>query len=177
MINKTIIGLFILISNLCLTQTQGSFFTYITIPDITLLDIEPISEDVVFEFEGPIEPGDKLIEPDKNDNKWINYTATVPQGGPYKNVTAQISLSTFIPGLKIDLTVSEQIGQGQIGTPIGLIELSTTAQIVVSGIGGSYTNDGIAVGHRLKYEVYISDYSQFEVPSVSYSEIIFTMGI
>lgn len=166
-------------ANLGYSQIQDIFNTYITIPDgISLFDIEPNTNDVILEFTVSNEAGDPLINPVKDDSKWINYTATAPLGGPYKNITAQILSATYIPELKIYLTVSGQIGlgAGALGTPTGLIELSTVAQTVVSGIGGAYTGNGIDNGHRLEYEVYITDYSLFELPSTPSSDILFTLS-
>lgn len=160
------------------SQIQGTFNTNITIPDgISLLDIEPSTNDFILEFTAPNDPGNPLIEP-VNDSNWINYTVTAPLGGPNKNITVQISGPTYIPELKIYLTASAYIGTGAgaFGTPTGLIELSTIAQTIVSGIGGAYTGDGISNGHKLEYEVYISDYSLFEMPLIPSSNILFTLS-
>ena len=170
-----LIVLIVLLNN-AYSQAQAAHNNYITLPDIALLDIEPNTSDVILEFEAPSSPGDKLIAVD-GSSKWINYTATQSIGGSQKEISAQISSSTNIPGLSVDLIVSSYQGggKGDLGNSVGQITLSTTAQTIINGIGGCYTRSGNNSGHKIDYSAQITDYSLFEVPSSASMEIIFTI--
>jgi len=158
------------------TQSQISQINYITLPEIALLDIEPNTSDVILEFEAPASPGAQLVAVE-GSSKWINYTATQAIGGSYKNISAQVSSNSNIPGLSVDIVVSayQGSGEGDLGNSVGQITLSTTAQTIINGIGGCYTRNGISSGHRIDYSAQITDYSVFEVPSSANMEIIFTI--
>jgi len=166
-----------LITNWGFSQTQTMHDLYFTIPEIAILDIEPNTNDIILDFNAPIEAGDQLEELSDN-TKWLNYTSTVTKGGLLRNITAQITSSIGIPGLKIELLVSKYTGGGKgvFGTPVGTIDLTTTAQTIITGIGGCYTNTGASSGHRLEYNASINDYSVFEIHVTPTLDIIFTIS-
>lgn len=170
--------LFILgITNLGFSQTQDVHNLYFTIPEIALLDIEPSTYDIILTFDSPIEAGDKL-EALSDNTKWINYTSTVTKGGLLRNITAQITSSIGILGLKMELLVSSYRGGGKgvFGTSMGAIDLTTTAQTIITGIGGCYTKTGTSSGHNLEYNVSINDYSIFEISATPIIDVIFTIS-
>lgn len=159
------------------SQTQAIHNLYFTIPEIAILDIEPNTNDIILDFNAPIEAGDQL-ETLSDNTKWINYTSTVTKSGLLKNITAQIVSSIQIPGFKLELIVSNYSGGGRgvLGTPVGIIDLTTTAQTIITGIGGCYTNTGTSSGHRLEYKASINDYSIFEIPVTPTIDIIYTIS-
>ncbi len=165
-----------MITNWGFSQTQTMHDLYFTIPEIAVLDIEPNTNEIILTFDAPIEAGDQL-EALSDNTKWINYTSTVTKGGLLRNITAQIS-STQIPGFKLELLVSNYSGSGKgvFGTPVGAIDLTTTAQTIISGIGGCYTKTGASSGHRIEYSASINDYLVFEVPVTPIIDIIFTIS-
>ena len=160
-----------------LSQTQATADIYFTVPEIALLDIEPNSNDMILNFEAPIIAGFPL-ETASDDSKWLNYTSTITAGGISKNITAQITGSTQIPGLKLELSASNYTGSGKgtLGSPAGKINLNTTAQAIITGIRGCHTNTGANSGHRLEYTASISDYATFELPTIPSVDIIFTFS-
>ncbi len=164
-------------SNFCFSQTQSTDNVYFTLPEIALLNIEPNTNDIILEFEAPTEPGDELI-PTGADTKWLNYTATLALGGTPKVVTAQVSSVTNIPGLTIELTISGYSGNGRgvFGTSVGTINLTTTAQTIITGIGGCFTRNGVNRGHEIEYNASISDYSVFENPVEPSMDVVFTIS-
>lgn len=165
-----------LITNLSFSQIQDVHNLYFTIPEIALLDIEPNANDVILTFDVPVEAGDQP-EALSDNTKWINYTSTIIKGGSLKNITAQL-ISTQIPGFKLELLVSNYSGRGKgvFGTPVGAIDLTTTAQTIINGIGGCYTKTGANSGHNLEYNVSIIDYSIIEIPATPNIDIIFTIS-
>ncbi len=167
----------LLITNWGFSQTQTMHDLYFTIPEIAILDIEPNTNDIILDFNAPIEAGDQLEELSDN-TKWLNYTSTVTKSGLLKNITAQIVSSIQIPGFKLELIVSNYSGGGMgvLGTPVGIIDLTTTAQTIITGIGGCYTNTGANSGHRLEYNASINDYSIFEISATPTIDIIYTIS-
>jgi hypothetical protein len=157
-------------------QSQATHNNYFTIPEIALIDIEPNTSDIELKFDSPKEPGDKLKSV-QGKTKWINYTSTQSITGTYKVITAQISKETTIPGLSITLAISSYQGRGEgdLGSSVGKINLSTTAQTIISGIGGCYTESGKNNGHEIEYYAQITDYSVFEIPKNTSMDIIFTI--
>lgn len=165
------------ITNWGFSQTQAVHNLYFTIPEIAILDIEPNTNDIILKFDAPADAGEKL-KVQSDNSKWLNYTSTVTKSGILKIVTAQITSSTKMPGLQIELIVSKYSGGGEgvFGIPAGTTILTTTAQKIITGIGGCYTQTGGYSGHRLEYIASISDYSVFEIPATPDIEIIFTIS-
>lgn len=174
-LSTTLSIIVILISNIS-AQTQAVHNNYITLPEIALMDIEPNTSDVILEFEAPASPGERLVTVE-GSSKWINYTATQSIGGSPKSITAQVSSDSKIPGLSVELVISSYQGggKGNLGSSIGRVALTTTAQAIINGIGGCYTKSGSNSGHQIDYSAEITDYSLFEVPSSASMEIIFTL--
>ena len=166
----------LIFANCIFSQTQSSHNIYFSIPEIALLDIEPNTSDVILTFDVPIEAGDQP-EALSDNTKWINYTSTVTKSGPLKNITAQI-VSTQIPGFNLGLFVYNYSGRGEgvFGIPVGVIDLTTIAQTIISGIGGCYTNTGASSGHRLEYNASIDNYTVFELPATPNIDILFTIS-
>ena len=164
-------------ANIYFSQTQSTNNVYFTIPEIAILNIEPNTNDIILEFEAPTDPGDELT-PIGGDTKWLNYTATLALGGTPKIITAQVSASTNIPGLKIELIISKYSGNGKgvFGTSVGTINLSPTAQTIISGIGGCFTRNGANRGHEIEYNASIDDYSIFEIPVTPSMDVIYTIS-
>lgn len=162
--------------NFGFSQEQTGANIYFTIPEIAILDIEPNISDIIFNFDAPTEAGHP-IETLSDNTKWLNYTSAVTKGSVFRNITAQID--GIIPGTKIELTVGRYSGRGKgnIGTTTGTINLSTTAQTIITNIGGCYTNTGTNSGHQLNYTVSINDYSLFEIPIAPSVNVIFTISI
>jgi len=172
-----ILSIFILLTaNVCYSQSQAIHNIYFTLPEIALLDIEPNTRNIIFEFKSPDEPGDKLTRV-KGETKWLNYTSALSLGGSPKVITAHLENSKGIPGLTIELTVSKYSGNGRgvLGTPAGTIKLSSAAQKIIYGIGGCFTGDGTNRGHEIEYNAYIHDYSIFEIPTTTTMEVVFTI--
>ena len=165
-----------MITNWGFSQIQDVHNLYFTIPEIALLDIEPNTNEVILTFDVPIEAGEQP-EALSDNTKWINYTSTVTKSGSLKNITAQI-ISAQIPGFTLELLVSNYSGRGMgvFGTPVGAIDLTTTAQTIITGIGGCYTDTGASSGHNLEYNVSINDYSIFEIPVTPIIDILFTIS-
>lgn len=130
----------------------------VTLPIVTLLDIEPAGT-FTLNFTAPTEAGQALTAPAANTTKWVNYTSAIASGGLTRRVTA--SINQTIPGININVqaAAASGAGGGTLGTSSGLVTLSTTAATIITGIGGAFTGTGANNGHRLTISLVVSSYA------------------
>ena len=69
--------------------------------------------------------------------------------------------------LKLTISAVSGMYSGIIGTNSSSINLSNIQQVIISGIGGSYTGQGSSNGYNLRFELVISDYSQLRAGNTS----------
>ena len=140
------------------SQTTGSRTIGITLPVVALMDIEPAGI-TTLNFTAPTEAGRPIIAPTSNTSKWINYTSAITQGGVSRRITA--SINQVLPGINVRIQAANSSGAGGgiLGTSTGQITLTTTAQTIISGIGGAFTGNGANNGHRLTISLSSNTYS------------------
>ena len=129
------------------------------IPEIALIRVVDTSA-ISFTLTAPATPGDKPVEPSADTSKRLQYTSILPTGGGTRSVTAAVD-SAVPSGLTLKLTAGAPGGWGNSGTSDGEINLSTTAQSIISGIGSCFTGIGGSSGSQLTYDLDIDD-SNFE---------------
>lgn len=147
-----------LTSNKAFTQTTGNRTVAVTLPIVTLLDIEPTGT-IAMNFTAPTEAGLQITAPSANNTKWINYTSAIASGGLTRRITA--SVNQVIPGVDIRLQAAAASGSGggTLGTPAAQVTLTTTAVNIITGIGGAFTGNGANNGHRLTLTLVINNYT------------------
>lgn len=130
----------------------------VTLPVVTLLDIEPAGT-FTLNFTAPTEAGQALTAPAANTTKWVNYTSAIASGGLTRRITA--SINQVIPGvdIKVQAAAASGAGGGTLGTSSGLVTLSTTAANIITGIGGAFTGNGANNGHRLTISLVVNTYA------------------
>lgn len=128
------------------------------IPEISILDIEPSgSNDISLNFTIPTEAGEGITTSPNNSN-WLNYTSCVALGGTSRTISVQSD--RVLPGIDLKLQASNAFGGGgTLGSSNGQQTISTTQTTIITGIGGSYTGDGVGNGHQLTFQLEVSDYS------------------
>lgn len=153
---------------------QTSAGISITVPSYALLDIAPNNTAFNLNLVAPTEAGNISTINPENSTKWINFTSAVAPGIT-RRITAQVS-GTLPNGLNLKLVVGNYTGAGAgtTGTSSGTIFLSGTAQIVINGIGGAFTGDGINNGYNLAYSIEVANYSLLKAQSNTFS-IIYTL--
>lgn len=145
---KLIILSGLLLSGHILSQTTGSRTVTLTLPVVTLMDIEPAGG-VSLNYTAPTEAGNAVTVPAANTIKWINYTSAITASGVARRITA--SVNQVIPGtdIRIQAAAASGSGGGALGIPSAQVILTTTAQTIISGIGGAFTGNGANNGHQL----------------------------
>lgn len=156
------------------SQTTGNRNVSVTLPIVTLMDIEPAGN-VTLNFTAPTEAGRAIVNPAGNTSKWINYTSAIAPGGLSRKITA--SVNQVIPGvdIKIQAAAASGAGGGTLGTPSGQVTMTTTPVTIISGIGGAYTGTGTNNGHRLTITISPNNYSNLSVISNSSITITYTI--
>ncbi|AQX05394.1 hypothetical protein KRE47_07285 [Elizabethkingia meningoseptica] len=163
-LNHTLSIICVLFSGYLQAQKTGSKNVAVTLPIITLMDIEPAGT-ITLSFIAPAEAGRALVNPAANTTKWINYTSAIVSGGVSRKITA--SVNKLIPGVNIQLQAAPVSGSGSgtLGTTAGLVTLTTTPVTIISGIGGAYTGNGINNGHQLTISLVPNNYSNLSAQS------------
>lgn len=156
---------FLLIHNSLMAQTNTDELTVeFTIPEIAILDIAPNTSSISLSFNAPTEAG-LSISGDTDNSKWLNYTSCIASGGSNRSISVQTDIDVSSQGIKLKVlaAAASNDGSGTLGTPLSsALTLSTTAQTLISGIGGCYTGNN-RKGHNLTYSIEpanTSDYSK-----------------
>ncbi|GAA5102891.1 hypothetical protein GCM10023210_44300 [Chryseobacterium ginsengisoli] len=140
------------------SQTTGNRSIAVTLPVVTLMDIEPTGA-ISLNYTAPTEAGNAVTAPAANTTKWINYTSAIAPAGLTRRITA--SINQVIPGVDIKILAAAASGSGggTLGTPSAQVTLTTTAQTIITGIGGAFTGNGANNGHRLTITLTTNTYA------------------
>jgi hypothetical protein len=130
----------------------------ISIPEIAILDIESVGGAGRLMDNNLSGQTGHYLDPDvsRNADFWLNYSSICRSStDPSRKITAEISEGHLPDSRKVYLSASPYSGSGdgRLGTPTGEVLLSTYPQVVIAGIGSSYTGDGAFNGHNLLYSV------------------------
>ncbi len=155
---QTILLISLSVSFKILAQTTGNRSVAVTLPVVTLMDIEPAGA-ISLNYTTPTEAGNAVTVPTSNTTKWVNYTSAIVSGGITRRITA--SINQVLPGIDIKILAAAASGSGggTLGTPAAQITLTTTARTIISGIGGAFTGNGINNGHRLTISLTTNTYA------------------
>ena len=154
----------VLSANASFAQTDSKIATHllnINIPQVALLDLEAPSTAITLAGTVPTEVGLPMTFEDataKNTSIWMNYSSIV-KGVLLRNVTVSILTGSVPAGLKLTVLAgaASSDGAGTKGTATSFITFinttPTTAQDIVTGIGSTYTGDGVNKGRNLTYQL------------------------
>jgi hypothetical protein len=117
----------------------------VTVPSFAILDIEPAAnKNITLAFTKPDEAGLAIVAP-SNDALWLNYSSILTTS---TTRTISVSLSSPITGFDLSVTAAAADGQssgGALGQTTGApVVLTTSGQNLITGIGSSYTGDGVS---------------------------------
>lgn len=171
---KLVFSVSLIISSCLFSQTTVNRNVSVTLPLVTLMDIEPTGA-ITFSFSAPGEAGNPIASPSTNTTKWINYTSAIALGGLTRKITA--SINTLIPGvdIKVQAATASGSGAGTLGTPSAQVTLNTTSQTIISGIGGAFTGNGVNNGHRLTISLSSNTYSNLSARTSTPVVITYTI--
>jgi hypothetical protein len=162
-------------------KAQPNLVFNVLIPEIALVDVEPEgNNNISLDLTPPSEAGlGASGTTAANNSLWLNYTSSKSAGGPARSVYVQ-AIGDIPSGVQIKLQASARSGAGGaglFGTPVGSpVILNNSPQMLISGIGGCYTGNGIGFGHQLQFSIEISDYSFLDIPGNSVIHISYTIA-
>ncbi len=131
----------------------------ISIPEVALLDLEAASTTITLAATVPAgaEAGLPItFENATNSSIWMNYSSIV-KGTSTRNVTVAITgLNTVPGGLKLTVLAGTATndGAGTKGTALATAHtLTATPTSIITGIGSTWTGDGVNKGRNLTYKL------------------------
>lgn len=147
----------------------------LSLQEVALLDIEP-GGSVVLNLDPPVEAGLPL-QSDSDNSSWLNYSLCIESTDSDHYITVDLASGSVPAGLELTVEASSYsgFGAGTLGTSAGPVVLSSGAQVLINGIRGAYTGDGVNNGHQLTYQLTISDYSQVDFDQSSNILITYTI--
>lgn len=161
-----------------ITDSQEIDFR-VSLPEVSLLNIAPEHSTLLLNFEQTQSAGQKIFFIPRSQNQlWINYTCSLAPGKPTKNISAQIISGSVPDGLSLALKTSEYSGSGKglFGSAVSTVTLQSYPQVIISNIGGSYTNKGVNNGHKMEYILEISNYRLLDYDKSNTLTILYTLS-
>jgi len=157
----------------------------ISIPEVAILDIESTtSTSFTLAPEKPTEAGLALdFSAAKNTDLWLNYSSIVGSTTQSeRTIDVKIQDGSAVPEgllLKVSAGADEGNGDGVMGTPVGEITLSNTAQDFITGIGSCYTGSPANNGHQLTYVLELNSaagsYGKIDFDESNSLKIVYTI--
>jgi len=156
------------------SQTQqATVGVSVSLPEVALLAISPTNSNVNLSFSSPSQAGQGLQNNQSDNSKWLNFTSAVTVG-KNRRIMAQVTSGVLSTGYTIVLETTKSGGTGSLGSAVPLIELSSNAQNIITGIGGAFTGVGSS-GYNLKYSLSIKDYNLLRAENNTPYTITFTL--
>ncbi|MBI1307120.1 MAG: hypothetical protein GC181_11010 [Bacteroidetes bacterium] len=171
-------ALFLFIFNSSNTTAQHN--TSVTIPEVALISVQGVSGTTVyFGLTGPTEAGLGFEGGNQFDSTlWLNYSSVVGTSKPKKDVYVSIS-SGNLPGgftLSVKAAPNNGNGNGNVGTSIGWITLTSSDQKIIENIRTGYTDKGNGKGHRLIYHLEIDNIGDVDADDQATLQITYTIS-
>lgn len=160
--------LILIICGLCAisiyAQVPRSVSASFTLNEVAMLDLEPSNSSVTLNLSSAIEAGEQAIIVEANNDKWINFSSAVFAGNS-RSISVNIDGGQVPSGIYLKLITSDYIGIDKIGkggaalgSPVGVVTLSSNPQPIITNIKGAYTGNGTNNGYKLIYSLEIYDY-------------------
>jgi hypothetical protein len=134
----------------------------IQLPEVALLDLEAAAgTSITLAPKAPNEAGQALdFSGETNSDIWINYSSIVgSKKEPSRDIMVQITAGSVPEGLQLTVAAGEDagMGDGKMGKPLAPVVLSKISQKIITGVGSSYTGNGVAKGHQLTYSLALDE--------------------
>ena len=134
----------------------------IQLPEVALLDLEAASgTSITLAPKAPNEAGQALdFSGETNSDIWINYSSIVgSKKEPSRDIMVQITAGSVPEGLQLIVSAGEDagMGDGKMGKPLAPVVLDKISQKIITGVGSSYTGNGVAKGHQLTYSLTLDE--------------------
>lgn len=133
----------------------------IGVPTVAILDLESAQgTTITLGPSVPNEAGQPLqFNGQSNNGIWLNYSSIKSTtSNPTRDISVEVNNGPLPSGINLQVQASNYTGNGDgdHGNAGGSINLSTTPQNLITGIGSCYTGDGVNNGHNLTYTLNLS---------------------
>lgn len=159
-------------------QVQRNVNTTFNLSQVAMIDMEPSNSTVTLNLSSAIEAGEKATVVATNNDKWINFSSAVTSAASPRSISVKIEDGQVPSGIYLKLSTSNYVGSGKgvLGSPSGILTLSSTPQTIVSNIRGAYTGDGINNGFKLTYSLEIYDYKLLDFNQTATLSVTLTLS-
>ena len=154
----------------------ASHLVTISIPEVALLDLEAATTSITLAGTNPTEAGLPMTfgAAATNATIWMNYSSIVKKD-KLRNVSVAITAGTVPTGLKLTVLASAASAEG-VGTKgtalVAAHTLTGTATSLVSGIGSTYTGDGVNKGRNLTYKLDYATDAATDYASLNFDTVL-----
>ncbi|MDX8338299.1 hypothetical protein SLH46_03820 [Draconibacterium sp. IB214405] len=149
------------------------------IPEAALIDIEFAGNGFIeFELLPAAEPGSSPVMKQTVDQElWINYSSALGKFSQNRSIVAQVTGAELPTGLDLYIQANEYTGtgSGETGVSAGRVMIGSDPRPVITGIGSAYTGNGIGNGHRLNFEIDISEMDRITANESIDCTILYTL--
>jgi hypothetical protein len=157
----------------------ASHLVTISIPEVALLDLEAPSTAITLAGTLPLnaEAGLPMTfgAAATNATIWMNYSSIVKKD-KLRNVSVAITNGDVPTGLKLTVLASAAStadGAGTKGTALTTAHtLTSTATSLISGIGSTYTGDGVNKGRNLTYKLDYATDAATDYASLNFDTVL-----
>lgn len=174
----TLSVLWIFSPNLSMAQGNSTQIS-VNIPDVGLIAVaSETGNTITLALEAPEEAGLPFTGTSASDSSlWLNYSSVVGRSKPKKDVYVKISGGSVPSGFALFVRAQPNNGNGNgnVGTSVGELQLSSSDQKIVDHIRTGYTGKGNGKGHRLVYRLEVNDVSLLDADADANIEITYTI--
>lgn len=172
--------LIVLVSNSVYAQRdEESVNVRFSLPEVALIDIEHTGSGTIeFELLPSAETGSSpVIKQTNNQEFWINYSSALGRFSQHRSIVAQVTGGSLPSGLDLYIRANDYtgIGGGKTGASAGRVMIGNDPRPIVTGIGSGFTGDGIGNGHRLNFEIDISQMEKITANESHDFTILYTL--
>jgi hypothetical protein len=185
LITLAMIGLATVVTTQAQDDKDDNHTVQINIPEVALLDLEGASGTAVtLSVAAPTEAGLAVDFSDAKDSSvWINYSSIVGSTTePTRKVSVKITNGAVPGGMLLKVTAAADAGNGDgtVGSAAGQINLNTSDQDFITGIGSCFTGDGANNGHNLYYALELDptagSYANIDFDDATTLTILYTIS-
>lgn len=152
----------------------------LSIREIALLSLSPQQSTLFFELTFPEKAGEdpEFKSGPNNQQLWIHYTNGNALANETRNIGVQWGSGKLPAGVELYISAGGYTGngKGKTGVTAGKVKITSSNTNLITGIGGAFTGRGAGNGHKLDYEVKISDAGALQNQNDQEINIVFTLS-
>lgn len=178
-IMATLLMVFVLCRHASAQLDEETVHIGFSLPEVALMDVEYIGNGTIeFELLPSSESGGSPVFRQLTSQEfWINYSSALGKFSPDRSIVAQVSGGSLPEGLELYIQATDYsgTGKGKTGASVGKVMIGSDPRPIITGIGSAFTGNGIGNGHRLNFQVDISQMEKIEAIGSHDFTIMYTL--